>query len=552
MRMEQIRRMAMVVGLTIPMTWIGPARGDFYCGVPTKVANVNDGFSHLGGSISTDGLSFYFASQRAGNYGENFDVCVATRATPQDAWGTPRNLGATINGTSFDHTANISPDNLTLLFSSDRPGGSGGMDMWMTTRASVDSPWGAPVNLGPTVNSSGWDLSPRISADGLTLYFHSTRSGGYGNEDIWTSTRASKTDPWGTPVNLGPVVNTGFNDGEAVVSPDGLAMFFSSDRLGGVGNYDLWMTTRRTTDSPWTTPVNLGPTVNSANIEWCGSISADGSTLYFCCDQPSTWGPCSLYQTTLTPMPDFNGDGMVDGEEVRMMVENWGSDEPLCDIGPMPYGDGVVDVHDLRVLSEYVSKEVLDPAIVSFWRLDEFEGDIAANAVGGPEATLVGDPRWQPTTGAVGGAIRLDGVDDCLIGGFDGDPSKAPWSVFVWVKGGAPGQVVLSQQDGVNWLTTDPETGALGTGLQSTGRFSRTLASQTIITDDQWHHIGLTWDGTTRTLCVDGVVAAQDSQGSFAPASGPLHIGCGSDMTAGSFWAGMIDDIRIYDRAIDP
>jgi Tol biopolymer transport system component len=552
MRIQQIKRMAMATGLMVAWACLGTARGDFYCGTPTKVPNVNDGFSSLGGSVSADGLSLYFTSQRAGNYGENFDVCVATRATTQDDWGTPRNLGATINGTFFEHTANISPDGLSLLFSSDRPGGWGGMDMWMATRAGVDSPWSEPVNLGPTVNSAAWDLSPRLSADGLSLYFHSARPGGLGGEDIWVATRTSKTAPWGTPTNLGPTINTGNNDGEAVISPNGLVLFFSSDRIGGAGSYDLWMATRKTVDSPWTTPVNLGPKVNSASIEWCGSISADGSTLYFCSDRPTTWGPCTLYQATLTPMPDFNGDGMVDGAEVRILAENWGTDESMYDIGPMPYGDGVVDAQDLLVLSEYVSKEVLDPAIVSLWKLDEYEGDTAANAAGGPEAKLVGNPLWRPGDGAIGGAIRLDGVDDCLIGGFDRDPSKAPWSVFAWVKGGAPGQVILSQEGGVNWLTTDPTTGAFRTDLRSAGRLSRTLATQTVVTDGQWHHIGLTWDGNTRTLCVDGAIAAQDSQGAFTSVNGPLHIGCGSDMAAGSYWSGLIDDVRIYDRTVKP
>lgn len=551
MRTGRIERMAMLAALALMSAWMGQARGDFYCGAPTKVANVNGGTSNLGGCISADGLSLYFTSQRAGNYGENFDIHVATRATTQDAWGTPRNLGAMVNGTSFDHTANISPDNLSLLFSSDRPGGSGGMDMWIATRYSVDSPWGAPVNMGPTVNSSMWDLSPRVSADGLSLYFHSTRPGGRGSEDIWVATRAAKADPWGAPVNLGAPINSSANDGEAVLSPDGLAIFFSSDRAGGVGSYDLWMATRRIASDPWGTPVNLGPTVNSANVEWCSSISADGVTLYFCSDRPTTWGPCSLYETTITPMPDFNGDGMVDGEEIRIMARNWGTGEPLCDIGPMPYGDGVVDTQDLLILSQYVSKEVLNPAIISYWKLDEIEGATARNAVAAPEAIVIGDPIWQPEAGAIGGALRLDGLDDCLVGGFDRDPSKAPWSVFMWVKGGAPGQVILSQQGGFNWLVADPATGALMTDLRSIGRFSRALSSQAIITDNQWHRIGLTWDGTTRTLYVDGVIAAQDTQSSPRSTYGDLNIGCGSDMATGSFWYGMIDDVRIYNRIVE-
>ena len=99
-----------------------------------------------------------------------------------------------------------------------------------------------------------------------------------------------------------------------MLSADGLTLFFNSDRPGGSGSYDLWVTTRRTTSDPWGPPANLGPIVNSPAVEWCASISADGSTLYFCSDRPHVWGPCSIYQTTITPIVDFNGDGKVDGD----------------------------------------------------------------------------------------------------------------------------------------------------------------------------------------------------------------------------------------------
>ena len=338
------------------------------------------------------------------------------------------------------------------------------MDMWVATRPDTDSPWGKPVNLGPTVNSSAWDLSARESADGLTLLFHSQRGGGLGGEDIWMSTRATKNDPWGTPVNLGAPVNSGANDGEAVLTPDGLTLFFNSDRAGGIGNYDLWVTTRRThepclgtADQPRAFRQYAGHRVV------LGSISADGSTLYFVSDRPTAWGPCSVYQTTISPVVDFNGDGKVDEAEVRALMDNWGKDDPLYDIGPTPFGDGVVDMQDMAVLTRYASGKVVDPTLVACWELDEKDGTDVSDSAGTYPAHLVGNPVWQPEGGAVGGALELDGVDDCVMVTFPSALHQGPMSVLAWVKGGRPGQVIFSRQGSANWLAAEKSTGELMT-----------------------------------------------------------------------------------------
>jgi hypothetical protein len=538
---------AVAAGLVWAALGAGQARGNFYCTPRVKVPDTAFGGTPMGGVISADGLTIYIASDTTGN----FDLYTASRPTKDSPWGALKSLGPTVNSPYWDHAANVSADGLSLFFPSDRPGGSGDMDIWVSTRPTADSPWYEPVNLGPTVNSSARDMGPKTAPDGLTLYFHSMRPGGVGGEDIWVTTRATKDAPWGAPVNLGANVNSMGNDGEATISPDGLALFFNSDRPGGSGNYDLWVTTRPSVRHPWGLPRNLGPSVNSSTIEWCGSISADGTTLYFVSDYPQTWGPCSVYQTTLTPTVDFNGDGKVDGADLRIMVENWGTDEPWCDIGPMPWGDGIVDTQDLLVLSRYVGQEVIDPAVIFCCKLDETEGMVAGNSAEAPDATLLGDPLWRPTQGAVGGAIELDGVDDCLQAAFYRDPAQAPWSLFVWVKGGLPGQVIVAQQGGANWLAADA-TGALMTDLRSPGRASRSLSSQAVITDGQWHRIGLIWDGLTRTLCVDGAVVADDTQSALKSAYGGLSIGCGADSAPGSFWSGLIDDVRIYNRVMKP
>ena len=131
--------------------------------------------------------------------------------------------------------------------------------------ANADFIFGEPTNMGPTVNSSAEDYDPSISADGLTLFIQSNRPGGYGSRDLWVTTRATKADAWGTPVNLGPTVNTAYEECCPDISADGLSLFFWSGRPGGFGGRDLWVTARATTSDPWGPPVNLGPTVNTSS-----------------------------------------------------------------------------------------------------------------------------------------------------------------------------------------------------------------------------------------------------------------------------------------------
>ena len=92
--------------------------------------------------------------------------------------------------------------------------------------------------------------------------------------------------------------------------------------------------------------------------------------------------------------------------------------------------------------------------------------------------------------------------------------------------------------------------GKLMTKLSSPNRDGGPLLSQTIITDGQWHRIGLVWDGSNRTLCVDGVAAAEDTQSDLTASAGGLYIGVGKDYATGTFWSGLIDDVRIYNRAV--
>jgi len=275
---------------------------------PTNLGpTVNSSAQDSTPSISADGLSLYFSSKRSGGWA---DLWVTTRATVSDPWDPPVNLGPTINSAETDVTPSISADGLTLYFSSYRPGGHGKMDIWIATRQTTDDEWGAPENLGPTINSSALDWSPSISDDGLELFIHSDRPSSYGGDELWVARRKTIDDPWSEPVNLGPPVNSLSLEATPSISADGLLLFFQSDRPDGYGGpVDIWVAMRPTTYANWGTPVNLGPVINTWGFDGSPSISADGSALYFVSNRSGGQGDLDLWQVSITPMPgDFRDD----------------------------------------------------------------------------------------------------------------------------------------------------------------------------------------------------------------------------------------------------
>jgi len=152
----------------------------------------------------------------------------------------------------------------------------------------------------------------------------------------------------------------------------------------------------------------------------------------------------------------------------------------------------------------------------------------------------------------VDGALQLDGVNDYVNTPFVLNPADGKFNVFAWIKGGAPGQAVLSQIGGVNWLCTDSKEGNLMTVLKGHSRFAEALLSQTVITDGDWHRVGFVRDGSDRILYVDDIEVARDTATNLESASGGLYIGAGSDLEPSAFWSGLIDDVRIYNQAVTP
>ena len=250
-----------------------------------------------GPNTSSDGLTLYFVSDRPEGAGGS-DLRVARRTTVAAPWSTPINLGPSVNGKDMDASPSISSDGLELYFDSSRPGGQGDWDVSVTSRASLSASWELPRNLGPLVNSAAGDGTPQLTRDGRTLYFASWRAGGLGKSDIWVTTRRSRAEPWQPPVNLGSAINSAHLDWSPGPSPDGLLLLFQSDRPGGLGGDDLYVTTRATLTSAWTAPANLR-SLNSSEDDAKAHFSADELTLYFMSTRPGGFGFFDIWEVPI-------------------------------------------------------------------------------------------------------------------------------------------------------------------------------------------------------------------------------------------------------------
>lgn len=296
-------------------------------------------------------------------------------------WSTPVNLGAGINSTASDQHPAVSKDGLSLYFSSAQAGGCGGLDIWVTQRASVDDPWETPFNLGCIINSSANDLAPNLSTDGHLLFFHSFRSGGCGGGDIYYTHRQNRRDDqgWEAPRNLnrfgrdpeapllcGSVGSTSFvntpntdagpnhfqdeatgatvlyftrsdqptmvgdfdiyattlgqdgtwgmivRDNELSTTPhrdtrtairrrDGLEMILSSERPSPLDSRDLWVSTRASTQDPWSIPVLL-LSVSSTASDGGPALSWNGTELYFTSARAGGLGGNDVWRSTRTKL----------------------------------------------------------------------------------------------------------------------------------------------------------------------------------------------------------------------------------------------------------
>lgn len=251
--------------------------------------------------VAQRGDILYFASNRAGSMAGSIDIWYSVR-TETGGWGTPVNFTA-VNSTFNELCPAAHRNGKDFLFVSNRPGFCGGDDIWRT-RLHATRGWAAPSNLGCTVNSAANEASPYLLES--VLYFGSNRAGGFssagdgavsGDADIYTS--AFDGSSFSAPV-LAAGLNTAQNEFRPNLRRDGLEIFFDSDRTGsfGAGTNDIWTATRASTADPWSVPTRLDSTVNSTAQEVRPSLSWDGTTLYFGSNRAGGEGDADHYVTT--------------------------------------------------------------------------------------------------------------------------------------------------------------------------------------------------------------------------------------------------------------
>lgn len=219
------------------------------------------------------------------------------------SWDKSVYLSKNINTDTYNEGAQyISPDGMYLFFTGcNRPDGLGRCDIYVSRREGKD--WSKPFNIGAPVNTSGWESQPSLSADGHTLYFTSTRPGGRGGYDIWKSDLKSDGS-WTNPVNLGPNINTAYDEQSPFIHPDGQTLYFSSNGWPGLGNKDIFISRKDTSADlseglNWGKPENLGYPINTFGEESSMTIAGNGKTAFFASDKPGGFGGLDLYSFEL-------------------------------------------------------------------------------------------------------------------------------------------------------------------------------------------------------------------------------------------------------------
>jgi hypothetical protein len=278
-----------------------------------------------------DGQTLFFVRGKAGQSGRGGDIYVSHRR--RERWSAPQPL-ATINSPADDLGPEPSADGRLLFFYSDRAGGLGGYDLWVSVRAvdAGDDPaqgWGSPVNLGATVNSPFNDYGPAVTPDGSTLYFSSNRprpGDPAPDPAAWPATlREDLTkhtyDLYSAPLTASPSpdappfppsaspvarLNTTYNEGTPAVSPFGDFLYFSSDRPGGRGSFDLYRARLRPGSPEPDEPENVGPAINTAAAELDPALSLGGYALTFSTNRVLPDSPAASAPSAAGEPPDYN------------------------------------------------------------------------------------------------------------------------------------------------------------------------------------------------------------------------------------------------------
>jgi outer membrane protein OmpA-like peptidoglycan-associated protein/tetratricopeptide (TPR) repeat protein len=292
---------------------------------PTKLSSiVNSAYSDYMPALDPTGSKLYFTSVRKGGVKEDD---TAAKEGDEDVyyiqkianeWNAPQLLPEPINSVSNEGAACFSADGQLMIYTAcGREEGIGSCDLYISTLEGKQ--WTQPVNLGNVVNSAEWDSQPTISYDGNRIIFTSSRPGGYGSEDLYAIEK-NIFGEWGSPMNLGPGINTPFSDMSPFLSQDGKTLYFASEGHPGYGGHDLFKTVLE--NGKWTSPINLGKPLNTAGKDTYFTIGGSGEIGYFASDRDGE--QLDLYEVEIPeemrPAPTVVVEGVVTNAKTKALV----------------------------------------------------------------------------------------------------------------------------------------------------------------------------------------------------------------------------------------
>jgi outer membrane protein OmpA-like peptidoglycan-associated protein len=292
---------------------------------PVKLsASINSNFDDYMPTLDPTGTKLYFTSQRLGGIGEELptakegDEDIYFIEKSNGVWSNPKLLPEPINSASNDGASCFSADGQLMVYAAcGKEGGIGSCDIYIATLEG--NQWTKPVNIGNVVNSDDWDSQPTISNDGNRIIFSSSRSGGYGGEDLYMIER-NLFGEWGPAMNLGGIVNTPFTDFSPFLSQDGKTLYFASSGHPGYGGTDIFKTTLE--NGKWTMPVNLGRPLNTEGDDRYFTIGGSGEIGYFATNAGG--GSLDLYEVEIPeemrPQPTVIVEGVVTNSKTKALV----------------------------------------------------------------------------------------------------------------------------------------------------------------------------------------------------------------------------------------
>lgn len=259
--------------------------------------NINSAYSEYLPSLTLDELRIVFTVLRPRDKKTVCDNCIEE----EDIYYSEYENGEWLLRTPFDLInthfneggQSISPDGKYLIFTAcERDGGYGSCDLYWSKR--IGDTWTKPKNFGPPVNTEYWESQPSFSADGKTIIFTSARPGGIGGYDLWYTTMLGE-GIFTNPINMGRPINTEADEDYPFFHPNGITLYFSSNGHRGMGGKDIFYSNRNLADNTWSEPVNMGYPINTINDEMSLFVNAAGNKAFFASNRPGGYGGNDLY-----------------------------------------------------------------------------------------------------------------------------------------------------------------------------------------------------------------------------------------------------------------